>query len=300
MNSILSVKGLRCSYRGIPILRGIDFDVPTGSIFGYLGKNGAGKSTTIKLLLGLLNPDGGEIIFKGVPLRKQPLLLRSHTGSLIEHPSFYPFLTVSENLNYLDKIFKIGKERKRQVLSLLDLEEHVGKKAQVLSSGLKQRLGLAMCIFRRPEMLILDEPLNALDPQGICELRVILRKLNQEEGVTIFLSSHILEELEKIATQVAIIKEGAICYQGNIKGLVRAQSDIVRLKLSGTMLLKQLGYSSRFTLVRICDSNQAEFEVRDESEFAHLISSLCADGISIYDVTHKVSALENAFIHLTK
>lgn len=300
MNSILSVKGLRFSYRGNQILRGIDLEVPTGSIFGYLGKNGAGKSTTIKLLLSLLTPDGGEITFKGEPLRKQPLLLRSHTGSMVEHPSFYPFLTVSENLNYLDKIFKMGKDRKQELLSLLGLDEHADKKAHALSSGLKQRLGLAMCLFRRPEMLILDEPLNALDPQGIYELRMILRKLNQKEGVTIFLSSHILEELEKIATHVATIKEGVICYQGNIKELVRTQSDIVRIKLSDTSLLKQLGYSSKFTLVRICDSNRAEFEVCDETEFAHLISSLSADGISIYNVTHKAFALENAFIHLTE
>lgn len=300
MNSILSVKGLCFSYRNTPILRGIDFDVPSGSIFGYLGKNGAGKSTTIKLLLGLLPIDEGEITFNGVSLRKSPLILRSHTSSMIEHPSFYPFLTVSENLNYLDKIFKMGKSRKQEVLSLLGLDEHANKKAHALSSGLKQRLGLAMCLFKRPEMLILDEPLNALDPQGIYELRSILKQLNKEEGVTIFLSSHILEELGKIATKVAIIKEGVICYQGDMSELVRGQSDIVSIKLSDSSLVKQLGYNSRFTLVRICDANRVEFEVSDENEFARLISSLSTDGISIYNVTHKGSALENAFIHLTE
>ena len=207
---MLSIKGLHFSYQNSPILRGIDLDIPSGSIFGYLGKNGAGKSTTIKLLLGLLPIDEGEIFFKGVSLKKSPLLLRSHVSSMIEHPSFYSFLTVSENLDYLNKIFKMGKSRKQEVLSLLGLSEHANKKAQALSSGLKQRLGLAMCLFKRPEMLILDEPLNALDPQGIYELRQILRQLNEEEGVTIFLSSHILEELEKLASEVAIIDCGKV------------------------------------------------------------------------------------------
>lgn len=300
MDSILSIRGLRFGYQGNPILRGVDLEIPAGSIFGYLGKNGAGKSTTIKLLLGLLPLDEGEILFKGVNLKNSPLLLRSSASGMIEHPSYYPFLTVSENLDYLDKIFRMGRERKHEVLSLLSLSEHADKKAQALSSGLKQRLGLAMCLFKRPEMLILDEPLNALDPQGIYELRNILSRLNQEEGVTIFLSSHILEELEKLADQVAIIKEGKILYQGGIEALTQKQPDIVCLKLGDSALMTQLGYDSRFTLLRVCDTHHVEFEIKDEEEFARLLATLSQDGISIYNVTHRGSTLENAFIHLTE
>ncbi|SUB77044.1 ABC transporter ATP-binding protein [Porphyromonas macacae] len=300
MNSMLSIKGLHFSYQNNPILRGIDLDIPSGSIFGYLGKNGAGKSTTIKLLLGLLPIDEGEIFFKGVSLKKSPLLLRSHASSMIEHPSFYSFLTVSENLDYLNKIFKMGKCRKQEVLSLLGLSEHANKKAQALSSGLKQRLGLAMCLFKRPEMLILDEPLNALDPQGIYELRLILRQLNEEEGVTIFLSSHILEELEKLANQVAIIDGGKVLYQGDIDGLTKKHSDVISLKVDNTDRIIQLNYASIFSVKQVDAPNHVEFEVRDEEEFSRLISSLSKDGISIYNITHKGSALENAFIHLTK
>ena len=300
MNSMLSIKGLHFSYQNSPILRGIDLDIPSGSIFGYLGKNGAGKSTTIKLLLGLLPIDAGEIFFKGVSLKKAPLLLRSHVSSMIEHPSFYSFLTVSENLDYLNKIFKMGKSRKQEVLSLLGLSEHANKKAQALSSGLKQRLGLAMCLFKRPEMLILDEPLNALDPQGIYELRQILRQLNEEEGVTIFLSSHILEELEKLASEVAIIDCGKVIYQGDIDGLTKNHSDVISLKIDNTDRIMQLNYASIFSVKQVDAPNFVEFEVKDEEEFSRLISSLIKDGISIYNITHKSSALENAFIHLTK
>lgn len=300
MNSMLSIKGLHFSYQNSPILRGIDLDIPSGSIFGYLGKNGAGKSTTIKLLLGLLPIDEGEIFLKGVSLKKSPLLLRSHVSSMIEHPSFYSFLTVSENLDYLNKIFKMGKSRKQEVLSLLGLSEHANKKAQALSSGLKQRLGLAMCLFKRPEMLILDEPLNALDPQGIYELRQILRQLNEEEGVTIFLSSHILEELEKLASEVAIIDCGKVIYQGDIDGLTKNHSDVISLKIDNTDRIMQLNYASIFSVKQVDAPNFVEFEVKDEEEFSRLISSLIKDGISIYNITHKSSALENAFIHLTK
>lgn len=300
MANILSVRGLSFGYQGNQVLRGVDLEIPQGSIFGYLGKNGAGKSTTIKLLLGLLPIEEGEIFFRGVNLREAPLLLRSHSSSMIEHPFFYPFLTVSENLDYLDHIFRLGKGRKKEVLSLMGLNDHANKRAQSLSSGLKQRLGLAMCLFNHPEMLILDEPLNALDPQGIYELRSILKMLNQEEGVTIFLSSHILEELEKLADHVAIIHGGKVIYQGDISGLVKKQSNIVKFKIDNTSIITQLGYDSKFSLVEIHDANHVSFEIRNENEFAQLIALMSQERIAIYNITYQESALETAFIHLTE
>ena len=300
MANILSVRGLSFGYQGNQVLRGVDLEIPQGSIFGYLGKNGAGKSTTIKLLLGLLPIEEGEIFFRGVNLREAPLLLRSYSSSMIEHPFFYPFLTVSENLDYLDHIFRLGKGRKKEVLSLMGLNDHANKKAQSLSSGLKQRLGLAMCLFNRPEMLILDEPLNALDPQGIYELRSILKILNQEEGLTIFLSSRILEELEKLADHVAIIHGGKVIYQGDISGLVKKQSNIVKFKIDNTSIITQLGYDSKFSLVEIHDANHVSFEIRNENEFAQLIALMSQERIAIYNITYQESALETAFIHLTE
>ena len=300
MANILSVRGLSFGYQGNQVLRGVDLEIPQGSIFGYLGKNGAGKSTTIKLLLGLLPIEEGEIFFRGVNLREAPLLLRSYSSSMIEHPFFYPFLTVSENLDYLDHIFRSGKGRKKEALSLMGLNDHANKKAQSLSSGLKQRLGLAMCLFNRPEMLILDEPLNALDPQGIYELRSILKILNQEEGVTIFLSSHILEELEKLADHVAIIHGGKVIYQGDISGLIKKQSNIVKFKIDNTSIITQLGYDSKFSLVEIHDANHVSFEIRNENEFAQLIALMSQERIAIYNITYQESALETAFIHLTE
>lgn len=300
MANILSVRGLSFGYQGNQVLRGVDLEIPQGSIFGYLGKNGAGKSTTIKLLLGLLPIEEGEIFLRGVSLREAPLLLRSYSSSMIEHPFFYPFLTVSENLDYLDHIFRLGKGRKKEVLSLMGLNDHANKKAQSLSSGLKQRLGLAMCLFNRPEMLILDKPLNALDPQGIYELRSILKMLNQEEGVTVFLSSHILEELEKLADHVAIIHGGKVIYQGDISGLVKKQSNIVKFKIDNTSIITQLGYDSKFSLVEIHDANHVSFEIRNENEFAQLIALMSQERIAIYNITYQESALETAFIHLTE
>lgn len=207
---------------------------------------------------------------------------------------------MSENLDYLDHIFRLGKGRKKEVLSLMGLNDHANKRAQSLSSGLKQRLGLAMCLFNHPEMLILDEPLNALDPQGIYELRSILKMLNQEEGVTIFLSSHILEELEKLADHVAIIHGGKVIYQGDISGLVKKQSNIVKFKIDNTSIITQLGYDSKFSLVEIHDANHVSFEIRNENEFAQLIALMSQERIAIYNITYQESALETAFIHLTE
>ena len=155
----------------------------------------------------------------------------------------------------------------------MGLNDHANKKAQSLSSGLKQRLGLAMCLFNRPEMLILDEPLNALDPQGIYELRSILKMLNQEEGVI---------------------------YQGDISGLVKKQSNIVKFKIDNTSIITQLGYDSKFSLVEIHDANHVSFEIRNENEFAQLIALMSQERIAIYNITYQESALETAFIHLTE
>ncbi len=298
--NILSIRGVRFGYGKHSILQGIDLTIPQGSIFGYLGKNGAGKSTTIKILLGLLPITEGDIFFHGKNLKDAPLLLRSSVGSMIEHPCFYPFLSVEENLRYLNTLSPMERTRIAEVLSMVGLKDHAQKKAHSLSSGLKQRLGLAMTLFHRPEMLILDEPLNALDPQGIYELRLILQKLNKEDGVTIFLSSHILDELEKVADLVAIIGDGKILYQGSIEELSKKQANKVRFKVNDTSRITQGDYLSVFPSIRVCDSQNFECEINTETDFAKIIEKLCKDQISIYGIHEKRSLLEDAFIHLTE
>jgi len=189
------------------ILTNISLNVPEGSIYGYLGRNGAGKSTTIKLLLGLLEESDDKIFIQNKSLKQNRTEILASTGNLIEAPCFYTKLTVFENLKYLDIIYGKGTKRIDEVLELVDLHKEKKKKACALSMGMKQRLGIAMAIFHDPKLLILDEPLNGLDPQGIFEMRKLFQNLN-DQGKTIFLSSHILSELEKTATHIGIIEGG--------------------------------------------------------------------------------------------
>ncbi len=201
------------------ILNNINLNVPRGSIYGYLGRNGAGKSTTIKLLLGLLEDKYDNIFIEGKSLKHNITQICAITGNLIESPCFYNKLTVFENLRYLDIIHKKGAKRIDEVLELVDLREQRKKKANKLSMGMKQRLGIAIAIFHDPQLLVLDEPLNGLDPQGIFEMRKLFQNLN-DQGKTIFLSSHILSELEKVVTHIGVIEKGEMIFQGTKKELL--------------------------------------------------------------------------------
>ncbi len=163
------------------ILNNISLNIPEGSIYGYLGRNGAGKSTTIKLLLGLLESSSDNIFFQNKSLKQYRTEILANTGNLIESPCFYTKLTVFENLKYLDIIYRKGSKRIDEVLELVDLHKEKKKKANALSMGMKQRLGIAMSIFNDPGLLILDEPLNGLDPQGIFEMRKLFQYLNEQE-----------------------------------------------------------------------------------------------------------------------
>ncbi len=298
METILSIRELSFGYNRTQVLKDISLSIPQGCIYGYLGRNGAGKSTTIQILLGLLPFTRGSIRFHNTLIEKESLLLRSNTGSMIEEACFYPFLTVKENLIFLDKIYNMEKTRIPEVLSLVGLTEHADKKSGNLSSGLKQRLGLAMALFHRPEMLILDEPLNALDPQGIYELRLLLQKMNKEEGTTIFFSSHILEEVEKIADIVGVIHNGEIVFEGDIKVLLEQQKRTLaikvndaRLALTNTFLAKHFALKSEHLI---------EGEIGSDETFAQTIKCLAQEKIAVYDIVRKGSILEEAFMDLTR
>jgi ABC-type multidrug transport system ATPase subunit len=179
MESIIT-KDLSYKIGSKTILNNISLNVPEGSIYGYLGRNGAGKSTTIKLLLGLLEEPDDKIFIRNKSLRQNRTEILASIGNLIESPCFYTKLTVYENLKYLDIIYGKGTKRINEVLELVDLHREKKKKANALSMGMKQRLGIAMAIFHDPKLLILDEPLNGLDPQGIFEMRKLFQHLNDE------------------------------------------------------------------------------------------------------------------------
>lgn len=291
----ISTKELSYTIGSKAILNNISLNVPEGSIYGYLGRNGAGKSTTIKLLLGLLEETGDKIFIQNKSLKQNRTEILASTGNLIESPCFYTKLTVFENLKYLDIIFEKGNKRIDEVLELVDLQKEKKKKASALSMGMKQRLGIAMAIFHDPKLLILDEPLNGLDPQGIFEMRKLFQHLN-EQGKTIFLSSHILSELEKTATHIGIIEGGKMIFQGTKNELLtRVEKDVI-LKLNNTKkavsVLHELFYVSQHSPGKI------SVRANDDKKFSLLLKTLIENGIEIYDIESQSTNLEQIFINL--
>ncbi len=277
------------------ILNNISLTIPEGSIYGYLGRNGAGKSTTIKLLLGLLEANDDNIFIQNKSLKQNRTEILSNTGNLIEAPCFYTKLTVFENLKYLDIIYGKGVKRINEVLELVDLHKEKKKKASALSMGMKQRLGIAMAIFHDPNLLILDEPLNGLDPQGIFEMRQLFQHLN-EQGKTIFLSSHILSELEKTATHIGIIEGGQMIFQGTKNDLLsQVERDIILKVDDPDKALAILKGSFSATLN---NPNKISVKISDDKGFNLLLKSLIQNGIEIYDTESQSSNLEQIFINL--
>jgi len=278
------------------ILDDIDLEVPRGSVYGYLGRNGAGKSTTIKLLLGLLASKHDNIFIQDRSLKSHPTAIHSLTGNLIEAPCFYNKLTVFENLKYLDLIYGQGTERIEEVLELVDLHREKKKQASSLSMGMKQRLGIAMAIYHDPELLILDEPLNGLDPQGIFEMRKLFQSLN-EQGKTIFLSSHILSELERVATHIGIIEGGKLIFQGTKRNLLKEVKRAVVLKISSAESATELLTSKDFS-VSLDDSNAIRVEIASDQQLNELFKILVLNGIDIYAVESFGADLEQIFMNL--
>ena len=217
--SAIHLENIRFGYqKNELVLSGINLDVPKGSIYGFLGANGAGKTTSIRLILGLLKPLRGQVSIFGRDIRETyPKHLRQ-VGSLIENPSLYEHLSAMDNLRIWSKYFEVDSKRIPEVLDLVDLTKAKNKKTSDFSTGMKQRLGLATALLHDPKLLILDEPTNGLDPLGIIDLRGILQKL-QAAGKTILLSSHILSEVEKLVSRIGIIQNGKVVFEGKMKEL---------------------------------------------------------------------------------
>lgn len=212
MKNILETECITKEFRGHPAVCGVSLQVPECCVYGLLGPNGAGKSTILKMLTGILRPTSGKVIFDGHPWSRQDL---AEIGALVETPPVYENLSAWENLKVRALILRLPDARIRKVLELVDLADTGKKKAGAFSLGMKQRLGLGIALLNRPRLLILDEPLNGLDPIGIQELREMIRRF-PEEGITVIVSSHILSEVAQTADQIGIIANGMLGYQGDM------------------------------------------------------------------------------------
>jgi ABC-2 type transport system ATP-binding protein len=282
------------------ILKNIQLQVPEGSIYGFLGPNGAGKTTTLKLILGLLKKQEGSISIFNKPFEKHRIEILKKVGSLIESPSLYTHLTAKENLKIWQKVYQCPMSRIDEVLEIVGLSETGKKKAGKFSLGMKQRLSIAIALLHSPTLLILDEPTNGLDPNGILEIRELLTKINRENGITIIISSHLLAEIEKIVTHVGIINKGEILFQGTLTELHEQQTKTSSIifetndseKTSKILQSKGLVVSVKNELVMI--------PFIDREVIAEIVSELVHAKIEVYQVSTLKNDLESIFIDLTK
>lgn len=229
---VLEVKGLKKNLGKREIIKDISFSVEEGEIFGFLGPNGAGKTTTIRMLVGLINPNGGSISICGHDLKNDTEKALKEVGAVVENPELYKYLSGRENLMQIARIRNIPKTQVDETIKLVGLENRIDDKVRKYSLGMKQRLGLAASLLSNPKLLILDEPTNGLDPSGILDFREVVKKAAKERGMAVFISSHILSEVQHLCDRVAFINHGTIKSVENVLNQsMETDTDIVCLKL---------------------------------------------------------------------
>ena len=234
MSLMVETQGISKSFGSIRAVDDLSFKVDRGNIYGLLGVNGSGKSTTIRLILNLISPDYGSILINGKKSSSGNLILRKKMGALIERPDFYLYLSANKNLQILLKYSGLPPDKKKiqETLEIVGLLKYQYKKIGIFSQGMKQRLGIAQAIIHDPDLIILDEPFNGLDPQGIVDIRNLVGRLSQEFRKTIILSSHMLKEIELISDRMLIMNEGRSVAEGKVEDLLGAYKARIRIRVS--------------------------------------------------------------------
>lgn len=296
---ILQTQGLCKQYENVLRVKDVDMLVPEGAVYGFLGPNGAGKSTTLKMILGLAHPSSGSITVFGQPMTAQNrLAILEDTGSLIESPSYYGHLTGEENLKILQTLRHVPRENIQDVLSIVRLEGHKKKKVAQYSLGMKQRLGLAGALLSHPRLLILDEPTNGLDPAGIQEMRELICDLPRRFGMTIIVSSHLLSEIDQMATHVGIIANGVLVYQDTMERLHQKSEQYLLLRTTNNgaayTLCIQNGISCRLT------EQEVILPPLSDEQVARCVQSMTENQIGVFRIEERRTNLEDIFLSMTK
>ena len=298
MEYILTTEGLTKAYGKAVVADNINLHIKKGEVYGLIGRNGAGKTTILKMIAGLSTPTSGSFTFMG---KKNDELSkgRSKIGSLSETPSLFPKMSAFQNVKL--KCLAFGINDDKYVKSLLERVglSNVGKKnAQSFSLGMRQRLGIALALVGSPELIILDEPINGLDPQGIAEMRVIINKLSKELGMTVIVSSHILDELVKVADSFAIINGGKLLDEFTSEELIERCSKYVFLRISDSKKAQKSLSDMGIDGYAIVNEHNLRItsEIEDSSK---LVAKLVADGVGVYELTFKQMTLEEYYLDRT-
>ena len=293
---IVATDNLSKEYDGDYRVQELDIRIKEGDIYGFLGPNGAGKSTTMKMLLGLVKPTSGTIEIMGKPFNeKNRRDILASVGSLIESPSYYGHLTGRENMEIIRRLLDLPKKNIEEAVHIVRMENQMEKKVKNYSLGMKQRLGIAMALARFPKLLILDEPTNGLDPAGIEEMRELIKMLPKQYGMTVMISSHILSEIDQMATVVGIINQGCLIFQERMSVLDMQREQQIILRTSDNNHAFQL--LKKANPQRTTDGLQIG-ALTDEQTGA-VVQCLCSNGISVYRVEEHRESLEDIFLNLT-
>ena len=297
--NVLAARSLTKRYGGVTVVDQVDLTLPKGEIYGLVGRNGAGKTTIIRMVCAQTLPSGGEIELFGVTGERELQKARSRTGAMVEIPSFYPYLTAKENLEYYRRQRGIaGGHVVEDALQQVGLANTGRKKFKTFSLGMKQRLGLALALMDRPELLLLDEPINGLDPEGIVEFRNLLLELNRQYHTTILISSHILSELQNLATCYGFLDKGKMLEEVSAATLAEKCRDCLELKVddaprAAALLERQLGYRD-FEVV--AGGAIRLYEGLGEPE--KVTRLLIEQGVSLAGMEHRGANLEDYFLNL--
>jgi ABC-2 type transport system ATP-binding protein len=298
---IVEIRNLTKTFADVKALDDLSFEVARGSLCGFLGPNGSGKSTTLRILTSLVRPDSGEVKIFGKHLNEARTEILNKTGILIERPNFYENLSAWKNLSLLMRYsgLPFDKNRIHEVLQLVGLDGRAKSKVGGFSEGMKQRLGLAQALLNKPKLLVVDEPFNSLDPQGVRDLRELILQLNRDEGITVLVSSHNLDEIARLSTDMVLIKNGRSIAKGPVRELLAARQSSVNIEVKDA--LKAL------TLIKermpdLDAGHVANGTIRlnlEKTEIPALIKVLSAHDIDVYGVSDR-NTLEQFFLSFTK
>lgn len=298
---VLEIKNVSKSFGRTKIIDNLTFSVNSGEIFGFLGPNGAGKTTTMKMVLGFIPFSEGDICINGYSIKKDFEKAMQNVGGIIENPDLYEYMTGYENLKLVARIYKVDKKRIDEIVDIVGLKEKIKLKVKKYSLGMKQRMSVALALIRNPKLLVLDEPTNGLDPVAIHELRDLLKDLAHNKGVCVFVSSHLLSEVELMCDRVGILDKGRLLKIENLKNITE-----IKDKNDNEAIYKIITNDNKRAKDILINNG---YEVNDEKEALEvsikkdkidlLINIMLSNGITVYEFSIKKSTLEEEYLNIT-
>ena len=293
-NIVLEVKNIWKKIGHHVVVNDVSMELYQGDILGFIGPNGAGKTTTIKLMLGLQHFNGGSVKINGYDLKTNFVAAISNVGAIIENPDLYMHLSGYDNLKIVSELYGTSEERILEVAKLVGLDKRIYDKVKKYSLGMRQRLGIAQAIIHKPKVLILDEPMNGLDPEGIKDLKFLLTKLANEEKMAILISSHILSELENFCNRICILFKGKI-----IKDLKMTEVKKLTETLDYTLEVSRVDLQQVLYQFEVIDHNHIKINTT-KNNLSNILKTLLLNDVSIYEIKKEVASLEDIFLKATK